>query len=49
MWREIWLKMAGGKIVEYNTIKGMDVIEFWPLYDIWKMEIQKNKNNKKTK
>ena len=46
-YRELWFKMSKGDIPEYNTLKGIDVFEFWALYDLWlsnlKKETQKNK------
>lgn len=38
MWRELWFTMAEGKKSEYDRIKATDVLEFWALYDLWKQQ-----------
>lgn len=38
MWRELWWYMAKGQKLEYDSLKGTDVFEFWTMYDLWKQQ-----------
>lgn len=49
MWRELWWTMAGGKISEYETIKKIDVFEFWKVYDLWKEKMQTERDAAKAR
>lgn len=40
MWRELWWAMAAGGFGEYQSIKGLEVLEFWGVYDLWKEKIK---------
>jgi hypothetical protein len=37
-WRQTWMSMADGDAVQYEKLKGLDIWEFWPLFDRWKEE-----------
>lgn len=39
-WRETWYLMADGDAAQYNQIKGMDVREFFTIYDAWKKRME---------
>lgn len=49
MWQELWFKMAGGVISEYNRIKQINLFEFYALFDLWREEVGKEKKNLKRK
>jgi hypothetical protein len=40
MWRELWWAMAGGNLGEYDILKSLEVMEFWKIYDLWKVKIK---------
>lgn len=42
--------MAGGDAMKYETIKKLDVFEFWSVYDLWLAKVKRDtKNNQKNK
>jgi len=41
MWRGLWWRMAGEVKSEYERIKGTDVFEFFPLFDLWFESVKK--------
>lgn len=34
-WTDLWMAIAGGSPQQYLVIKGMDVVEFWRIYEGW--------------
>lgn len=44
-WRELWYNMADGVQIEYEKIKGLDVLEFWAVFNMWREKIKKDTNN----
>jgi hypothetical protein len=48
-WRETWYLMADGDAAQYEHIKGLDIREFFTIYDAWRkrMEAIKEAGNKK--
>jgi hypothetical protein len=37
--------MAEGVQVEYEKIKGLDVLEFWAVFNMWREKIKRDTNN----
>jgi hypothetical protein len=35
-WHDLWFAMADHDATRYIAIKGVDVLEFWSMFDAWK-------------
>lgn len=46
-WQELWYAMAKGDPIAYKEVKSMDIMEFYPFFDKWRVQMKNEQKNKK--
>jgi hypothetical protein len=41
-WTNLWYTMSDGNIMEYDSLKGKEIGEFWRIYMNWEKKVKKN-------